>query len=77
MTRLQVESLLPELPPKQREMILALLGGEKTAVQLADRYCLSFSQQLGKSRRKHGIPVVSESIPGKPYMVYRLDLEDA
>jgi len=76
MTRAQVENILPELPPKQREMVLALLGGEKTAVQLADRYCLSFSQQLGKARRLRGVPVVSASIPGKPYMMYRLELEE-
>lgn len=56
-------------------MVLALLGGEKTAVQLVEHYCISPSQQLSKARRFHGIPVRARKVPGKQYNEYWLELE--
>ena len=75
MTRAQVEAKLNDLPPAQRRMVLALLGGEKTAVQLVEHYCISPSQQLSKSRRFHGIPVRSAKVRGTQYNRYWLELD--
>jgi len=76
MTRSQVSKLLPRLPMMQRKLVFSLLDGPKTAVQLANLYCLSFSQQLGKARRWFGIPIESEPVEGKPYYLYRLVLDN-
>ncbi len=75
MTRKDVMKKLLDLPLVQRRLVYALLSGPRTAVQLVEHYCISAGQQLGKSRRFHGIPVRSRRVPGKHYNEYWLELD--
>jgi len=76
MTRKEVEALLPDMPPQMADMIRALLVRQQTAVDLANRYCLSYRTQLSKARARFNIPVYGSPTEGRPYFTYRLMLDE-
>lgn len=76
MKRAQVEALLPDMPPQMASMIRALLIRPQTAVELNQRYCLSYRTQISKARARYSVPVYGRPTEGKPYYTYWLMLDE-